>query len=66
MFKRIIDIRSLVARKSLLLLGPRQTGKSSLLRAALPDAALVDLLEGATYRLLLARPERRLTTHGDS
>ena len=58
MFKRLLDIGRLVTHKSVLLLGPRQTGKSSLLRTALPGAATLDLLEGATFRLLSAKPER--------
>ena len=44
MFHRILDLRPLVARKSVLLLGPRMTGKSTLLRATWPDAVFVDLL----------------------
>ncbi len=45
-------------RKSLFLLGPRQTGKSTLLRAALPDASFIDLMEPQTHRQLLAHPEK--------
>lgn len=44
--------------QSALLLGPRGTGKSTWTRATLPNAFVVDLLEPALYRSLLARPER--------
>lgn len=42
---------------SFFLLGPRGTGKSWWTRRAFPDALLVDLLEPAIERRLLARPE---------
>ncbi len=37
--------------------GPRQTGKSTLLRESYPDAYWVDLLKSEEYRRFLARPE---------
>ncbi|HEX7671765.1 MAG TPA: DUF4143 domain-containing protein [Polyangiaceae bacterium] len=37
--------------------GPRQTGKSTLLRAAYPDALWIDLLKADEYRRYLERPE---------
>ncbi len=37
--------------------GPRQTGKSTLLRETYPDAFWVDLLKSEEYRRYLARPE---------
>ncbi len=40
------------------LLGPRGTGKSTWLGMAAPDAVVVDLLDPATERRYLARPER--------
>jgi len=43
---------------SFLLLGPRGTGKSTWLAKRLPAAVSLDLLDGKTYRLLSARPER--------
>lgn len=43
---------------SFFLLGPRGTGKTTLLREALPRALVVNLLEPETYRTLSARPER--------
>ena len=44
--------------RSFLLLGPRGTGKSTLLRAALPDALVIDLLDLGVYAELTAHPER--------
>jgi predicted AAA+ superfamily ATPase len=44
--------------KSILLLGPRGTGKSTLLRQAFPDALYLDLLDLAVYTELLTHPER--------
>ncbi len=52
---------------SFFLFGPRGTGKSTLVRAAFPDALYVDLLDPEVHRSLSARPERlrdRLAAHG--
>ncbi|MBM4358311.1 MAG: ATP-binding protein [Deltaproteobacteria bacterium] len=49
---------TLAPRESVLLLGPRGTGKSTMLRAALPDATYLDLLDFGLYGELLAHPER--------
>ena len=57
MYKRIFNIRETVKQKSLFLFGPRQTGKSTLVRESFPDAAYYDLLEADTFRELSARPE---------
>jgi predicted AAA+ superfamily ATPase len=38
--------------------GPRQTGKTTLLRATYPEAFWVDLLQADTYRRYLEHPER--------
>ena len=46
----------MAAARSYFLLGPRQTGKSTLLRATLPDALFLDLLDAQTYRSLAASP----------
>ena len=56
-YNRIIDLKSLISRKSFFLFGPRQTGKSSLLRDVFPQATYIDLLEADTFRELTARPE---------
>lgn len=55
---RVLDLASLLAAKSHFLLGPRQTGKSYLLRHTFPKARIYDLLDSATYLELSARPER--------
>ena len=57
MYRRALDLKKLVRHKSLFLLGPRQTGKSTLARATFPDAVFYDLLEAHTFRELAARPE---------
>ena len=43
--------------ESFFLWGPRQTGKSTLLRQLYPDALWLDLLKTEDYRRFLARPE---------
>lgn len=51
--------RSLAAPKtSFFLFGPRGTGKSSWVKAALPDAVLVDLLAADVHNRLVAEPGR--------
>lgn len=45
-------------RQSFFLFGPRGTGKSTWLRATLPDALIIDLLQPDVVRELAARPER--------
>lgn len=57
MYDRILDLREIIKHKSLFLFGPRQTGKSTLVRQSFPDAAYYDLLEADTFRELSARPE---------
>jgi predicted AAA+ superfamily ATPase len=57
MYKRILDLREILKHKSVFLFGPRQTGKSTLVRETFPDAAFYDLLEADTFRELSARPE---------
>ena len=47
-----------IPEQSFLLFGPRGTGKSTWLRARLPDSLYLDLLEPALQRSLAARPER--------
>lgn len=44
--------------QSFFLFGPRGTGKSTLLRAALPQAFYLDLLDLGVYSELLAHPHR--------
>ncbi|MDD4974360.1 MAG: AAA family ATPase [Bacteriovorax sp.] len=56
-YPRILDLESILKRKSLFLFGPRQTGKSSLLKLHYPDAFYVDLLLNDNYASLLKNPE---------
>lgn len=47
--------------KSFFLFGPRGTGKSSWIKAVLPDAPYIDLLDSDDYTELLAAPARLVT-----
>jgi len=55
---RAIDLRGLLGKKSYFLLGPRQTGKSFLIRQTLPGVRVYDLLDSPTYLTLSRNPER--------
>ena len=66
MFSRVIRLPELLEHSSLFLFGPRQTGKSTLLRTLFPQATFYDLLEADTFRELSAAPElirQRLRPH---
>jgi predicted AAA+ superfamily ATPase len=56
MFTRNIDIIKPIKDISLFLLGPRQTGKSTLLRSQFPDAKIFDLLDPELFRDLNKSP----------
>lgn len=57
MYKRLLDLRSLLKQKSHFLFGARSTGKSTLIRSLNPnDIELIDLLERDTYKRLLQKP----------
>jgi predicted AAA+ superfamily ATPase len=56
--ERQLDIRSLLEKSSCFLMGPRQTGKTSLIRRLLPDVRFYDLLDSATYLALSRQPGR--------
>ncbi len=58
MFRRFFSIAEILPQKSVFLLGPRQTGKSTYLRASFPESTVIDLLDSATFRELSATPER--------
>ena len=68
MYKRLLDLPALAAEHSFFLLGPRQTGKSTLLRASFPHALFLDLLDAQTFRALAVSPaligERARTLKG--
>jgi predicted AAA+ superfamily ATPase len=56
-YDRFINLANLLQKKSHLLLGPRQTGKSSLASATFKDAVTVNLAAADTFREISARPE---------
>jgi predicted AAA+ superfamily ATPase len=56
MFERSLRLPG-PGQETFFLWGPRQTGKSTLLRAAYPDAVWVDLLKAEEYRRYLQHPE---------
>ncbi len=55
---RTPDLAGWLAKKSHFLFGPRQTGKTFLVRRALPRARVYDLLDSAVYLALSQRPGR--------
>jgi AAA+ ATPase superfamily predicted ATPase len=62
---RLLDLVRLAARKSLFLFGPRQTGKTALIRHALPGAKVYDLLDGDVFlsaEVTLLRDEQSVAT----
>jgi predicted AAA+ superfamily ATPase len=56
MFKRRLHLPS-PGTETFFLWGPRQTGKTTLLHAAYPDAMWIDLLKADEYRRYLQNPE---------
>lgn len=57
MYNRALNLQEILKNKSLLLLGPRQTGKSTLIGREFPSAFTINLAERDTYRAYSARPE---------
>ncbi|MBI3847253.1 MAG: ATP-binding protein [Planctomycetes bacterium] len=57
MFERAIQRKIAASRRSFLLLGPRQVGKSTLLASLEPELTL-NLADPATFRSYVTRPER--------
>jgi len=55
---RTLDLPALLRTKSHFLFGPRQTGKTTLIRHALPDARVYNLLDSAVYLALRQNPGR--------
>jgi len=53
---RTLDLLSLLSQKSYFLFGPRQTGKSFLVRHTLRDVRVYDLLDTVTYLALSQNP----------
>ena len=58
LIERAVDLRAWLGRKSHFLFGPRQTGKTTWIRHALPEAQVYDLLDSAVYLALSQRPSR--------
>lgn len=58
MFPGILDLSAAVIHRSLFLLGPRQTGKSTFLRERFPTANHINLLEHKTYLWFAEDPDR--------
>ncbi len=56
MIARTLDLRALAGRKSHFVFGPRQTGKTFLVRPALRSARYYDLLDSSTYLALSRNP----------
>ncbi len=54
---RCLDLSKPLRHKSLFLFGPRQTGKTTYLRQAFPNARYYNLLESNVFRELSQRPE---------
>jgi predicted AAA+ superfamily ATPase len=55
---RVLDLSRIVATKSAFLLGPRQTGKSTLIRQSLADCRSYNLLHTDVFLRLSQRPAR--------
>lgn len=64
---RLLDLESLLKKKSLFLLGPRQTGKTSLIRHTLKGARVYDLLDTSIFLAMSQNPGRlaQELAHGD-
>lgn len=56
MYKRLLSLPQLLQKKSFFLLGPRSTGKTTLIETQLPDAKVYDLLDYEIFRRLVQRP----------
>ena len=55
---RVLDLTALLARRSHFLLGPRQTGKTALVRHCLKGARVYDLLDSSVFLALSQNPGR--------
>ena len=56
LIKRFLNLPDLLSKKSHFLLGPRQTGKTSLIRSTLPDCRNYNLLDFGTFLRLNQNP----------
>jgi len=67
-FQRLLSLKAALRERSYFLFGPRQTGKTTLLRSEFQTPFFYNLLEADTFRELAARPElirQRLTGQED-
>ena len=55
---RLLDVASLLEKKSCFLFGPRQTGKSSLIRHSLKKVPVYNLLDNPTFLSLSRTPQK--------
>src|SRR5688500_8889097 len=55
---RTLDLQALLRAKSNFLLGPRQTGKSTLIQSQIPNAVVYDLLDTSVFLALSQDPGR--------
>ena len=55
---RLLDLSALLAKRSHFLFGPRQTGKTSLIRHSLPKAKVYDLLDSSVFLAFGRNPGR--------
>lgn len=64
--ERVLDVKSILAKKSVFLFGPRQCGKSSLIDHCFPDVPLFDLLSSEAFIRLSQDPSYIETVCGKS
>ena len=55
---RLLNIKTILDKKSCFLFGPRQTGKSSLVNRTIPECRVYNLLESETYLKFNRAPQR--------
>jgi predicted AAA+ superfamily ATPase len=56
-FNRILDLRQEAGKRSVFLFGPRQTGKTSLIKRLFPEAVRYDLLRADVFLRITQRPQ---------
>jgi predicted AAA+ superfamily ATPase len=56
MYNRLLNLNKILKKRSHFLLGPRGTGKSTLIAHQLPEATVYDLLDGSVFQRLLRDP----------
>lgn len=57
MLKRLLDLNKFIKRKSIFLLGPRQSGKSTLLKNTFPNAKIINLLKNSEFLRYQREPD---------